>query len=92
MDDGMRDSSVRYPTNTTKMANDIGPKKTMVVIFIVVGCFAVLWPKVFYPMLVGPPQQPPITNDRVSGMCNVSICLKNFIQNLKCSVSRESRF
>lgn len=65
----MRDHGIRYPnqSNPTKIASDIGPKKTMVVVFIVVGCFAVLWPKVFYPMLVGPPHQPPITNDRVTG-------------------------
>lgn len=68
MHEQMSDHGVRYhSSNSTKMTNDIGPKKTMVVIFIVVGCFAVLWPKVFYPMLVGPTHQPPITSDRVSG-------------------------
>ncbi|XP_057651497.1 DNA ligase 1 isoform X7 [Diorhabda carinulata] len=36
-----------------KMVNDLSPRKTMLVLVIVVGCFAVLWPKVFYPMLVG---------------------------------------
>lgn len=30
----------------------LGTKKTMLVIVVVVGCFAVLWPKLFYPMLV----------------------------------------
>ncbi|XP_066143826.1 uro-adherence factor A-like isoform X2 [Euwallacea fornicatus] len=31
----------------------LGPKRTMLVMVVVVGCFAVLWPKIFYPMLVG---------------------------------------
>ncbi|XP_011299815.1 ABC transporter F family member 4 [Fopius arisanus] len=33
---------------------EFGPKKTMLVLAIVAGCFAVLWPKIFYPMLTGP--------------------------------------
>lgn len=32
----------------------LGPKKTFAVIFIVVGCIAILIPKIFYPMMVGP--------------------------------------
>lgn len=37
----------------TKMAEitDFGPRKTIFILAIVVGCFAVLWPKIFYPML-----------------------------------------
>lgn len=31
----------------------LGPKKTVFVMVIVVGCIAILWPKVFYPMLIG---------------------------------------
>lgn len=42
---------------TPKVANDLTPRKTMFVLVIVVGCFAVLWPKVFYPMLVGSANQ-----------------------------------
>lgn len=30
----------------------LGPRKTLLVLVVVAGCFAVLWPKVFYPMLV----------------------------------------
>ena len=40
-----------------KMEHDLSPRKTMLVLVIVVGCFAVLWPKVFYPMLVGSANQ-----------------------------------
>lgn len=37
----------------SKMPDYLSPRKTMFVLVIVVGCFAVLLPKVFYPMLVG---------------------------------------
>lgn len=48
----------RYQTNSAKMSEgDLGTRKTLFVLVIVVGCFAVLWPKVFYPMLVGPTNQ-----------------------------------
>ena len=33
--------------------SDFGQGKTIVVLAIVVGCFAILWPKIFYPMLFG---------------------------------------
>ncbi|XP_033328908.2 RIC3 acetylcholine receptor chaperone isoform X3 [Megalopta genalis] len=37
----------------TKMAEitDFGPRKTIFILAIVASCFAVLWPKIFYPML-----------------------------------------
>ncbi|XP_043799301.1 uncharacterized protein LOC122718380 isoform X1 [Apis laboriosa] len=30
---------------------DFGPRKTIFILAIVAGCFAILWPKIFYPML-----------------------------------------
>lgn len=41
--------------NTTKMPNEevLGPRKTMFVLVIVVGCFAVLWPKILSPLILG---------------------------------------
>lgn len=30
---------------------DFGTGKSLVVLAIVVGCFAILWPKIFYPMM-----------------------------------------
>jgi hypothetical protein len=33
------------------MAVEFGTGKTILILAIVVGCFAVLWPKLFYPML-----------------------------------------
>lgn len=52
----------------SKMA-DLGPRKSLFVLVIVIGCFAVLWPKVFYPMLVGSAQQhmKPSDIDRTTG-------------------------
>lgn len=34
--------------------SEFGIKKTILVLAVVVGCFAILWPKIFYPMLIGP--------------------------------------
>uniref|UniRef100_A0A1Q3FNB2 Resistance to inhibitors of cholinesterase protein 3 N-terminal domain-containing protein n=1 Tax=Culex tarsalis TaxID=7177 RepID=A0A1Q3FNB2_CULTA len=32
----------------------MGTRKTLIIMVTVVGCIAILWPKVFYPMVVGP--------------------------------------
>ncbi|XP_055707947.1 resistance to inhibitors of cholinesterase protein 3 isoform X2 [Phlebotomus papatasi] len=50
----------------------LGPKKTFFVLVTVVGCIAILWPKVFYPMLMGGGQEKQLMNDyRGSGCCDV---------------------
>ncbi|CAH1958219.1 unnamed protein product [Acanthoscelides obtectus] len=72
MTDRIRSSS--YPnSNPGVMANELSPRKTMFILVIVVGCFAVLWPKVFYPMLVGSlsHQTKPSPIDRSTGCCDV---------------------
>lgn len=48
---------------------DLGPKKSMFILVVVIGCFSVLWPKVFYPMLTGNANQhvKPNPIDRTSG-------------------------
>ncbi|XP_046648825.1 titin-like isoform X2 [Daphnia pulicaria] len=52
------------------MAPEFSKGKTLVVLAIVIGCFAILWPKIFYPMFQGPvapttiEQQPPIIKER----------------------------
>ncbi|XP_055707958.1 resistance to inhibitors of cholinesterase protein 3 isoform X8 [Phlebotomus papatasi] len=47
----------------------LGPKKTFFVLVTVVGCIAILWPKVFYPMLMGGGQEKQLMNDyRGSGI------------------------
>lgn len=41
------------------MANDevLGPRKTMFILVIVVGCFAILWPRILSPLIVGHTKQ-----------------------------------
>ncbi|XP_063540680.1 serine/arginine repetitive matrix protein 1 isoform X8 [Cydia strobilella] len=48
------------------MANEeaLGPRKTMFVLVIVVGCFAVLWPRILSPLMVGQGQLKPNQLDR----------------------------
>lgn len=55
--------------------NDIGPRKSMFVLVIVVGCFAILWPKVFYPMLVGSANQhmKPSSIDKQTGKKGLAV-------------------
>ncbi|CAB3244297.1 unnamed protein product [Arctia plantaginis] len=57
------------------MANEevLGPRKTMVVLVIVVGCFAVLWPRILSPLIVGPSREQlkPNQFDRDAGCCEV---------------------
>lgn len=42
-----------------RMANEevLGPRKTMFVLVIVVGCFAVLWPRILSPLVLGPSRE-----------------------------------
>jgi len=35
------------------MATEISQSKTICILAVVAGCFAVLWPSLFYPMLKG---------------------------------------
>ncbi|XP_046969866.1 uncharacterized protein LOC124537183 isoform X3 [Vanessa cardui] len=57
------------------MANDevLGPRKTMFVLVIVVGCFAVLWPRILSPLILGhtSEQLKPNKFDREAGCCEV---------------------
>ncbi|XP_060805436.1 proline-, glutamic acid- and leucine-rich protein 1 isoform X2 [Amyelois transitella] len=57
------------------MANEevLGPRKTMFVLVIVVGCFAVLWPRILSPLILGHTQEQlkPNKFDREAGCCEV---------------------
>ncbi|XP_049877382.1 muscle M-line assembly protein unc-89 isoform X1 [Pectinophora gossypiella] len=57
------------------MANEevLGPRKTMFVLVIVVGCFAVLWPRILSPLLLGGTRDSlkPNQFDRDAGCCEV---------------------
>lgn len=50
----MRSSTQQRPVTQAEEMG-LGPKKTFLVIFTVVGCIAILFPKIFYPMIVGAP-------------------------------------
>ncbi|CAG9805720.1 unnamed protein product [Chironomus riparius] len=50
----MRSNVQQRPTTTQAEEMGLGPKKTLLVIVTVVGCIAVLFPKIFYPMITGP--------------------------------------
>lgn len=70
--------------NTTKMPNEeaLGPRKTMFVLVIVVGCFAVLWPKILSPLILGGTREQlkPNAYDREAG--NVGIFNFNLNVNI----------
>ena len=55
------------------MASELSGGKTLVILAIVIGCFAILWPRIFYPMFqsdVTPlhepimHEQPPVIRER----------------------------
>jgi len=57
-----------------KMAEitEFGPRKTIFILAIVAGCFAVLWPKIFYPMLTASvtPHHPVSDSSGKSSACD----------------------
>uniref|UniRef100_A0A6M2DZL8 Putative ric3 acetylcholine receptor chaperone isoform p n=1 Tax=Xenopsylla cheopis TaxID=163159 RepID=A0A6M2DZL8_XENCH len=48
----------------------LGPRKSVFIVVIVVGCFSILWPKIFHPMLMGMSEQEILPNsmDKTSGI------------------------
>lgn len=65
----MATKSTTYPqasqTTPSQHQHDggLGPKKTLFVLVTVVGCIAILWPKIFYPMMFSSPEVPPVKNN-----------------------------
>nr|XP_036669207.1 uncharacterized protein LOC108009788 isoform X8 [Drosophila suzukii] len=59
------------------------PKKTALIIVTVIGCIAILWPKVFHPMMFGgvPPPKPNLKDQRAApgGCCDVVLDREQFI-------------
>lgn len=45
--------SFRGIKKKSSMATEISQSKTICILAIVAGCFAILWPSLFYPMLKG---------------------------------------
>lgn len=66
---------------TTTNENGFGPRKTVVILAVVAGCFAVLWPKIFYPMLLASFVPPSPTTDSTGKSWNFNL-YKNYIQIL----------
>lgn len=70
----MAEVNGRYAAaNANKMSDDgIGPRKTLLVLVVVVGCFAVLWPRVLQPMIIGSADQhmKPSAIDKTTGKCD----------------------
>ncbi|KMY95393.1 uncharacterized protein LOC6735474 isoform X11 [Drosophila simulans] len=63
------------------------PKKTALIIVTVIGCIAILWPKVFHPMMFGgvPPAQPNFKDPRAApgGCCDVVLDREQFLNATK---------
>lgn len=74
----------RNPLRKMAEITDFGPRKTIFILAIVASCFAVLWPKIFYPMLTASvtPHQP--TTDS-SGKIPMFTCFKIIDDVRECS-------
>ncbi|XP_020713445.1 uncharacterized protein LOC101454669 isoform X8 [Ceratitis capitata] len=78
-------SQQRPPTSHSLQTQDGGlsPKKTAVIIVTVVGCIAILWPKVFYPMMFGGSAPAKIGNLKdqrgPGGCCDVVVDREKFL-------------
>lgn len=50
-------ASSQYQSNQSDTP-PLGPRKTIFVLATVIGCIAILWPKIFYPMMFGGAEVP----------------------------------
>uniref|UniRef100_A0AAG5D9Z5 Resistance to inhibitors of cholinesterase protein 3 N-terminal domain-containing protein n=1 Tax=Anopheles atroparvus TaxID=41427 RepID=A0AAG5D9Z5_ANOAO len=67
------------PGHRVEPSSGMGPRKTMIIMVTVVGCVAILWPKVFYPMMVGNGQSKNVIKDhRGAGCCGVVLDQETF--------------
>ena len=71
------------------MATEFGTGKTVFILAIVVGCFAILWPKIFYPMLQGSvsPKPNTIAAQGKFIMFWLSFCLRKFYSRDESSIN-----
>ncbi|XP_055916492.1 resistance to inhibitors of cholinesterase protein 3 isoform X5 [Eupeodes corollae] len=53
----------KAPTQPVHANECLGSKKTAIIVITVVGCIAILWPKVFHPMMFGGPLPKPTPKD-----------------------------
>jgi len=53
------------------MATEISQSKTICILAVVAGCFAILWPSLFYPMLKGSFAPPTHTGKVIISLNNI---------------------
>ncbi|XP_030388417.1 uncharacterized protein LOC115634690 isoform X2 [Scaptodrosophila lebanonensis] len=74
------------PAASQSLNEGMTPKKTALIIVTVIGCIAILWPKVFYPMMFGgtPPKQN-LKDQRggPGGCCDVVLDREEFMNSTK---------
>ncbi|XP_021698745.1 uncharacterized protein LOC5564765 isoform X7 [Aedes aegypti] len=76
--------------HTEPNGGTLGPRKTLIIMVTVVGCIAILWPKVFYPMMVGPTQTKTVIKDhRGSGCCDVVLDQEETFANMSINVPNQ---
>lgn len=91
-------TATKQPPHNVPSENPLGPKKTLFVLVIVVGCIAILWPRIFHPMLFSTPNAPPVDNfvekkiPRPGGEYNKiqKIFLQNFLFGSMKNVTKEN--
>ncbi|XP_054737179.1 uncharacterized protein LOC129243843 isoform X7 [Anastrepha obliqua] len=76
-------SQQRTSSHPLYLQDGLSPKKTAVIIVTVVGCIAILWPKVFYPMMFGgtaPTKSGSLKDQRgPGGCCDVVVDREKFL-------------
>ncbi|XP_037946853.1 uncharacterized protein LOC119678853 isoform X2 [Teleopsis dalmanni] len=74
-------ASRRVPSHPIYLNDALSPKKTALIIVTVIGCIAILWPKVFYPMMFGGTAIKPNIKDQrgPGGCCDVVLDREKFL-------------
>ncbi|XP_026841133.1 uncharacterized protein LOC6600908 isoform X11 [Drosophila persimilis] len=87
----MPSAATKKRPSVVKEEEGMTPKKTALIIVTVIGCIAILWPKVFHPMMFGsapppPPQQQNLKEQRSGapgGCCDVVLDREQFMNATK---------
>ncbi|XP_033247523.1 resistance to inhibitors of cholinesterase protein 3 isoform X4 [Drosophila miranda] len=87
----MPSAATKKRPSVVKEEEGMTPKKTALIIVTVIGCIAILWPKVFHPMMFGsapppPPQQQNLKDQRSGapvGCCDVVLDREQFMNATK---------
>ncbi|XP_033233777.1 uncharacterized protein RIC-3 isoform X7 [Drosophila pseudoobscura] len=87
----MPSAATKKRPSVVKEEEGMTPKKTALIIVTVIGCIAILWPKVFHPMMFGsapppPPQQQNLKDQRSGapgGCCDVVLDREQFMNTTK---------